>query len=201
MKKYGKDFDVELLSVDIHPKYKPTECTDILKWSYKKRIDDFLKKRRARDIVIAHASPPCTEYSRAKTTGVRDLNTADSLAKRSLRIMKYAKPTAWSFENPVGLLRERPFMQRLLKFRKTCSYCKYGKKYRKNTDIWTNLNVDLDRCTAETPCIQKAKTGVHPVTAQLGPSGSQPGSGVPENVYGLPSRLISHIYSRRALSL
>jgi hypothetical protein len=49
-------------------------------------------------------SPPCEEYSRAKTTGERDLKTADEIAKACLRLIDTLKPKYWVLENPTGLL-------------------------------------------------------------------------------------------------
>ena len=122
-RKFGSQFKVLVHSVDIHPKYNPTTQVDILRWNYKRALRDFLRSRKPRDVFIAHASPPCTEYSRAKTTAPRNLRVADAIAKRTLRIVRYAKPDFWTLENPTGLLRSRVFMQPLRKYRKTCSYC------------------------------------------------------------------------------
>lgn len=192
-------------SVDIHPKYNPTTTTDILKWDYKQDLADFLASVGPNDVVWVHASPPCTEFSLAKTTAPRDLPLADSLVKRTLRIIKFCKqladrgqPFYWTLENPVGLLRTRPYMQRLLPYRNTTSYCKWGKPFRKDTDIWTNVpELDLPLCRKGTYCQQKAATGFHAVTAQSGPAtgGKQvvEGSGSGENVYPLPKRLTSFV--------
>ena len=35
-----------------------------------------------------HASPPCTEYSLAKTTGVRNLELADAIVQKTLAILE-----------------------------------------------------------------------------------------------------------------
>lgn len=193
---FANRYDVRVESVDIHPGYNPTSCVDIITWNYRSHLDAFLKQRRPHDVVVVHASPPCVHYSRAKTLGRRDLTGADAIVQRSLRIMKYARPDYWTMENPVGLLRTRPFMQRLRKYRNTCSYCRYGKPIRKNTDIWTNIDVDLKCCNSQTPCPAKAEYGRHPVTAQSGPSGHARGSGVRENVYSLPAQLTTAIYKR-----
>jgi hypothetical protein len=197
-------------SVDIHPKYNPTTATDILKWDYKPALREFLGGVKPGDVVWVHASPPCTEFSRAKTTAPRDLPLADGLVQRTLRIIKFCKqlsqqrlgreaPFFWTIENPVGLLRTRPYMQRLRPYLNTTSYCKWGKPFRKDTDIWTNVpGLELPVCRQGTYCATKAALGHHPVTAQSGHSGSgsqrfAEGSGAGENVYPLPSRLTRSI--------
>ena len=53
---------------------------------------------------IIFASPACTDYSRAKTRGHMDLETADSLVKVAMEVIQYVKPKHWVIENPVGIL-------------------------------------------------------------------------------------------------
>lgn len=45
---------------------------------------------------------------------------------------------SYSFENPRGMLRKMPFMQRFTRY--TVWYCQYGDDRAKPTDIWTNLD-------------------------------------------------------------
>ena len=122
----------EIVSVDILPKYDPTHIVDILNWDYTvyppKHFD------------MIWASPPCTEYSKAKRYQPRNLELADSIVVRTLQIIDYFKPTHWFIENPAdgGLMRHRPVMQHMNKYIHTCCYCQYGFEYRKATNIWTN---------------------------------------------------------------
>lgn len=202
------EWKLRVHSVDIHPKYHPTTSTDILVWDYKPVLQNFLLKLKPGDVVWAHASPPCTEFSKAKTTAPRDLPLADKLVKKSLRIIKYCEKLVprgvrffWTIENPVGLMRTRVYMQKLKRYLHTTSYCKWGKSFRKDTDIWTNVPaLELPVCRKGTYCKQKAKMGHHEVTAQSGPSstGSRHirGSGSGENVYPLPSQLTSYIFQK-----
>ena len=57
---------------------------NILEWNYKQ----FNKK----DFDVIWSSPPCTEYSRAKTTGVRKIDYANSIVKKTIEIIKYFEP-------------------------------------------------------------------------------------------------------------
>ena len=41
---------------------------------------------------VVWASPPCTEYSCAKTVGIRDLAGADRIVERALEIINYFNP-------------------------------------------------------------------------------------------------------------
>ncbi len=103
---------------------------DILDWDYTSlppRSFDFI-----------WASPPCTEYSRAKTVGVRKLEEANAIVQRTLEIINYFDPPYWMMENPqTGLLKNQPFMTNLPY--DDVDYCKYGMPYRKRTRLWNNI--------------------------------------------------------------
>ena len=122
-------FDV--VSLDIECKYDPTMCGDIMTWDYKKRFP-------SGHFDIIWASPPCTEYSIAKTRAPRDMDSADRIVLKTLEIIRYFRPRVWIMENPAtGYLKTRAFMQGLPYYDVT--YCKYGYPYRKATRLWTNL--------------------------------------------------------------
>lgn len=174
-------------SIDIHPKYNPTTCTDILKWNYKQFPPGYFH--------MIWASPPCTEYSLAKTRAPRDLELADKIVKRTLKIIKYYNPRHWFLENPVGLLKQRSFMQPLKM--NTCTYCKYGTQFKKPTNIWSNHDLPLKYCTRKNPCKGSTKTGVHPISSQQGrfdtKQGRTYGTTDINKVYPIPPKLVSHI--------
>ena len=87
---------------------------------------------------VIWASPPCTEYSRAKTTGIRDIEGANEVVQRTLDILEYFEPTYWLIENPqTGLLKDQLCMYGI-PF-KDVDYCRYGLPYRKRTRIWNNV--------------------------------------------------------------
>ena len=103
---------------------------DIMDWDY----TDF--PRGFFDVI--YASPPCTEYSRAKTTAPRDIEGANQIVERTLDILEYFEPKYWIIENPqTGLLKDQLCMWGL-PF-KDIDYCKYGMPYRKRTRIWNNV--------------------------------------------------------------
>jgi site-specific DNA-cytosine methylase len=58
------------------------------------------------------ASPPCTEYSVAKTVGERKIEEANQIVLKTLEIIDYFKPRVWFIEKPqTGLLKKQPFMK------------------------------------------------------------------------------------------
>tara|TARA_R110002012_G_scaffold118816_1_gene267792 strand:- start:171 stop:794 length:624 start_codon:yes stop_codon:yes gene_type:complete len=92
---------------------------------------------------VIWASPPCTTFSVA---GIRyhrkDGNPisdfafkSDRLVKNTLEIIKHFN-CKYFIENPRGLLRKQKYMSGIP--RTTIWYCKYGFKYAKPTDIWSN---------------------------------------------------------------
>jgi len=140
--------------VDNRPRSRPDICADIGTWDYT------VLKPGQFDVVWT--SPPCTEYSKAKTIGVRDIQGSNILVQRTLEIIKYLSPKVWFMENPEsGLLKRQPFMDGLPFY--DVSYCKYGFLYRKQTRLWTNLEgFEAKTCRWDCDALE-----TNPVTGQL----------------------------------
>ena len=124
-----RELGFQVVSVDNRPSTNPTFCVDILTWKYWEVFSPG-------DFEVIGASPPCTEYSRAKTIGTRDLEGADLLVQKALEIISFFKPKFWWVENPrSGLLKERevvkgiPFVDV-----DYCQFCDWG--YKKPTRFW-----------------------------------------------------------------
>jgi len=131
--KVVKELDWEYISLDICNKNKPDINIDIMQWDYEKL------PKNSFDVIWA--SPPCTEYSRAKTQGVRDIEGANNIVLRVIQIINYFDPLLWIIENPqTSLLKSQPFMKQLEQdyYFYDADYCMYGKPYRKRTRFWTN---------------------------------------------------------------
>ena len=160
---------------------------DILQWDYKKFDKDF-------DIIWS--SPPCTEYSRAKTTGVRRIDYANSIVKKTIEIINYFQPRIFFIENPqTGLLKEQDFMKDFDYY--DVDYCKYGFEYRKRTRIWTNLKSWKPR-----PLCKKDCNGIignrHKETAQRLPCKGrwdEQRKKTQDELYRIPEELIYDILS------
>ena len=86
-------------SVDIDPKFQPDLCCSVLDLT-----PDMIESRP--DVIWG--SPPCTQYSYARTTAKtpRDLEGSDKLVQKVLDLAEHYK-APFSMENPFGLLRTR----------------------------------------------------------------------------------------------
>lgn len=115
-----------------------------------------IMKVQAQDIIrefgrpdVIWASPDCSSYSIAAISHHRKREDNGNLAP----VSEYAKfcdrvnqhvlclilalsPAYWFIENPRGGLRKMDFMNGLPRY--TVTYCQYGDKRMKPTDIWTN---------------------------------------------------------------
>jgi len=187
-----------VVTLDNDPRWQPTHLSPIAHWDPTRYPPGYFD--------VVWASPPCTQYSQARTTGgPPDLKGADRNVKSALDIIEYLKPKHWFLENPEGrypnALRLRPVVRGLPQ-PLFCTYCKYGERYRKPTCIWTSSPppIPLLECTARTPCVCMWATGRHPETAQLGPQSSQrPGAGGEgarnsHAVYPVPAPLLYHLF-------
>ena len=157
--------------------------TDIMNWDYK------VFEPKAFDVIWA--SPPCTEYSRCKTTAPRDIEGANEIVQRTLDILKYFEPKYWMIENPqTGLLKDQLCMWGI-PF-KDIDYCKYGLPYRKRTRIWNNVFSWEPKplCCRDCNSMNETKTR-HEETAQRGPCKGQE---TISELYRVPSELIAEIF-------
>jgi len=92
---------------------------------------------------VIWASPPCTTYSMAAISHHRDgikaktefAEKSDRLVKQTIRLIKEYN-CIYYIENPRAMLRKMPFMRNIP--RTTITYCSYGDKRMKPTDIFSN---------------------------------------------------------------
>ena len=125
----------KVTSVDIRTDFHPTICKSVLDLE-----PDDIDGR----VDLVWGSPPCTQYSVARTKAKtpRDLEGSDMLVAKVFELAGYFG-CPYFIENPFGLLRTRPLMQD----KRVCliDYCIYNDGdlahgARKRTCIWTDTN-------------------------------------------------------------
>ena len=135
-------------------------------------VSDALELCGGRPDVI-WASPDCTTYSVAALGRHRHKDAAtgwlmpvteyakvcDAVNQHLIRLIEALRPQLWFIENPRGGLRKMPWMQGLPRY--TVTYCQYGYRYMKPTDIWTNCPEPGFRppCHYGDPCHEPAPRG------------------------------------------
>ena len=163
---------------------------NILDWDYK------IYQPKHFDVIWS--SPPCTEYSIAKTTGIRNIEYANRIVLKTIEIIEYLKPKYYIIENPqTGLLKKQSFMFNIPYT--DIDYCKYGMLYRKRTRLWNNLTnwTPKPLCNKDCGNIENNK---HKETAQRMPSGTKETWGnkklhKQDELYIIPEMLILEIFN------
>lgn len=172
-KSIGKVFErngAEVFSLDFDPQHEPSLCIDILKFT-----TDMLPERFRKPDVI-WASPPCTFFSVASighhwnadhTPKSKNALLGVQIVEKTLQIIRELKPKYWYMENPCGKLRKLPIVAGL--HRKELTYCQYGDRRRKPTDIWTNNTTwqPKPKCGYGASCHEAAPRGSNTGTQGL----------------------------------
>lgn len=126
----------QTFTTDNNPVFEPDLVVDILDLN----INDLPYRPD-----ILWASPPCQCFSVATigrnwnkdyTPKTKQAEGSILLVEKTIKLIKELQPEYWFIENPRGMLRKMPIMQRF--FRRTVTYCQYGDSRMKPTDIWTN---------------------------------------------------------------
>jgi len=153
--KYFREAGHEALTIDSNPELHPDMVADI------STLFTGMLPVRFQNPDVVWASPPCNCFSVIRNYAYfykgkpRNQKTRDaiSLVLRTLWLIDNLKPKYFFIENPRGMLRMMPFMKHVGR-RRTVTYCQYGEKYQKPTDIWTNCYQWRTRkpCKANYPC-------------------------------------------------
>ena len=102
----------------------------------------------------------------------------DKVDQNVLKLIKDLNPAYYWIENPVGGLRKMTWMQDI-PYRYTTTYCQWGEKRMKPTDLFTNYpNAYFPRCKNGDPCHESAPRGSK--TGTQGLKGSKERSRIPD---------------------
>lgn len=147
---------------------------------------------------ITSGRPDCATFSVAAIWRHRRLNPetgnldpisdyarkCDEIDQHVIKLIQELNPKYYFIENPRAAMRKMPWMQDLPRY--TVTYCQYGERRQKPTDIWTNHPDPRFKppCKPGAPCHVPAPRG-----SQTGTQGinSRKGRGV------IPVALCNHI--------
>lgn len=134
----------EVYTVDWDESLEPTLCVDVGTLTSERIIE---LCGGVPDVIWA--SPDCTTYSVAAISKHRRkepngnlkpisdyAKQCDEVNKLFVKLIDELKPRYWFIENPRGGLRCMEWMQELPRY--TVTYCQYGERRMKPTDLWTN---------------------------------------------------------------
>jgi site-specific DNA-cytosine methylase len=169
--KVAQKFNCNVYSVDIQPYNNIDLVKDIL---------DVSKKDIPFEPCMIWASPPCTYFSVASighhwyenhTPKTKQAVQGLKILNKTLELILSYKNSIYYIENPVGKMR------RVIKGldRTTITYCSYGDKRMKPTDIWSNNIYDMFNTNGWQPkpkCFNNNKLCDH----ESAPRGSQTGT-------------------------
>lgn len=145
--------DVEVISLDILEKYKPTICSDIMTFDYKQFDIGYFD--------IIWASPECKVFSMLQNTHIgkkwKNKEELENVRKdnsifinKTIEIIDYLKPEFYFIENPRyskmwDYIENDIYKDKFI----LVDYCYFDYPYKKPTKILTNkkLNNMLCKCT------------------------------------------------------
>lgn len=187
----GKAFERrghDVISVDWDDRFENIDISkDVMDIDYSDIVGHFGKP----DVIWA--SPDCATYSVAALSRHRRREESGNLAAISdyarqcdrvnmhvHNLIMMLTPPIWFIENPRGAMRKMDFMHGLQRY--TVTYCQYGDKRMKPTDIWTNHPDPKFKpaCKNGDPCHERASRGSKGGTQGL--SGSIERGRIPEEL-------------------
>lgn len=148
----------ETYTVDIEPKYNPTECINILDFDYKKFDKSYFNH--------IHFSPDCrymsqnqqSWYNRYKRRGDNKylftpeihnekLNESDKLLHKVNEIINYFENNTFTIENPYHNKFNSIINRHILNYPyEIVDYCMYNYPIKKPTVFINNFNLKLKKC-------------------------------------------------------
>lgn len=193
-----RDDGHEVVTVELNPDFESTYTMSVLDLT-----SDFILEKHGKPDFI-WASPPCTAFSVASigrhwdnSDGIPKPRTKDAvfnqeLVRHALKLIRELQPTyGWLLENPRGMLRKLPPVQGLT--RRTVTYCQYGDKRMKPTDLWGDVDgwIPKPPCRNGDKCHESAPRGSRTGTQGLGNAKDR--SMIP---YGLGLEILEAIKNR-----
>lgn len=191
-----------VISIELNPQFEATHTMSVLDVS----TEWFLSQYGRPDFIWA--SPPCTAFSVASighhwdnSDGTPKPKTEaaaknQELVRHTISLATQLKPTyGWLLENPRGMLRKLAVVENLPQT--TITYCQYGDKRMKPTDLWGHVTGWIPRppCKNGDTCHEAAPRGSR--TGTQGMSNATKRSRIP---YQLSKEILKAITSHRMLT-
>lgn len=188
-----KDAGHTVISFELDDYFEATEHADIFDLT----AQDLLARYGRPDFIWA--SPPCTAFSvasmghhwggglRAYEPKTEAARVSQELVAHTVKLIAELNPTkGWLMENPRGMLRKLPVVAGLE--RRSVTYCRYGDKRMKPTDLWGVVPnwKPREMCKNGEPCHEAAPRGSK--TGTQGLKGAKERSRVP---YALGAEILA----------
>ena len=167
------EMGVKTFTIDFNPKFNPDLCIDIMD------LDISMLPWMPN---VVWASPDCRTWSIASVghhwnnhiPKTDECKKGVELLNKTLDIIEEINPLYLFLENPMGMMRKYPRIQKLseIYFHHTVTYCKYGDLRMKPTDIWTNN----PNWHPKPMCTPKRKGTVNNCHHEKAPRGSKSGT-------------------------
>ena len=145
--------NIEVISLDILEKYKPSIVCDIMEFDYKQYEPGYFH--------IIWASPECKIFSSLQYSWIgRKWKDRDELnderlkhsrfINKTIEIIEYLKPQYYFIENPCysaiwNYIENKKYLDDFI----IVDYCYFGFDYKKPTKILTNRKLENKRCKCE----------------------------------------------------
>lgn len=155
--KVAKKRGYDVYTIDYNNKFNPDMVVDMLYFNVKMLPKEWRKPN------IIWFSPPCQTFSLGGNSMFMGFPTNSktyiglALVYKCIEVIQKLKPKYWIIENPRAGLRSVWFMKPLQ--RTSVSYCQYGFKNMKPTDIWNNFGFQGKICKNGESCHESAPRG------------------------------------------
>jgi hypothetical protein len=180
-----RELGYQVTTLDLDPKFHADLRVDIRDWQYKKYPPGYFQ--------LIAASPPCTEFSRAKTVGKRNIEEAVCLVQATLDVIKYLEPQIWWLETPrYGLLPKLPVVKGLPFV--DVDYCQFVEcGFQKPTRIYGGSRIKDLRSVI---CNRKTCSNILEGRKHKRPLGGPRGNASKKLTYPMPELLVKYLASQ-----